>query len=79
MYDDEKKNVILMGSMHHHKKRDDTLGQERKPDIITFYKSTKGGVDVVDMMMYKCKFSRNCGRWHPTFVFALLRFTCVNS
>ena len=45
--------------MHHDKKIDKATGEGKKPEIITFYNSTKGGVDVVDMMMDKCSFSRN--------------------
>ena len=54
----EQKNVLI-SSMHHDKKIDKATGEGKKPETITFYNSTKGGVDVVDMMMDKCSFSRN--------------------
>ena len=55
----KKKNVVLISSMHHDKTIGKATGEDKKPEIITFYNSTKGGVDVVDMMMDKCSLSRN--------------------
>ena len=75
----KKKNVVLISSMHHDKKIDETTGEERKPDIITFYNSTKGGVDVVDMMMDEYSVFRNSRRWPLTVFFALLNISSVNS
>ena len=39
--------------MHNDDKIDPATGDDKKPEIITFYNSTKGGVDVVDMMVDK--------------------------
>jgi len=75
----KKKNVVLISSMHHDKKIDETTCEERKPDIITFYNSTKGGVDVVDMMMDEYSVSRNSRRWPLTVFLALLNISSVNS
>ena len=47
----KKKNVVLISSMHQDKKIDEATGGDKKPEIISFYNSTKGGVDVVDIMM----------------------------
>ncbi|XP_042856157.1 uncharacterized protein LOC122242824 [Penaeus japonicus] len=74
-----KKNVVLISSMHRDKKIDEATGEDKKPEIITFYNSTKGGVDVVDMMMDKYSVSRNSRRWPLTVFFALLNISCVNS
>ena len=74
----KKKNVVLISSMHQDKKIDEPTGEDKKPEIITFYDSTKGGVDVVDMMMDKYSFSRNSRRWPVTVFFALLNISCVN-
>ncbi|KAF2902005.1 hypothetical protein ILUMI_04180 [Ignelater luminosus] len=38
------------GSSHHSDKINKCTGDERKPEIITFYNSTKGAVDVVDYL-----------------------------
>lgn len=47
-----KKNkcVILSATMHHDDKLDDTTKERRKPETITFYNKTKGGVDTSDKM-----------------------------
>ena len=74
----KKKNVALISSMHQDKKIDEPTGEDKKPEIITFYDSTKGGVDVVDMMMDKYSVSRNSRRWPVTVFFALLNISCVN-
>ena len=55
----KKKNVVFISSMHQDKKIGEATGEDKKSEIITFYNSTKGGVDVVDMMMDKCSLSRN--------------------
>ena len=75
----KKKNVLLISSMHHEGKIDQDTDDEKKPEIITFYNATKGGVDVVDMMMGKYSVSRNSRRWPLTLFFALLNISCVNS
>lgn len=58
----KKNNVVLVSSMHHDDRIDEATGDAKKPEIITFYNSTKGGVDVVDMMMDKYSVSRNSRR-----------------
>lgn len=75
----KKNNVVLVSSMHHDDRIDEATGDAKKPEIITFYNSTKGGVDVVDMMMDKYSVSRNSRRWPLTVFFALLNIVCVNS
>ena len=65
--------------MHHEGKIDQDTDDEKKLEIITFYNATKGGVDVVDMMMDKYSVSRNSRRWLLTLFFALLNISCVNS
>ena len=59
----KKKNMVLLCSQHHDDKIDQATGDDKKPEIITFYNSTKGGVDMVDVMMDKYSVSRNSRRW----------------
>ncbi|CAH2006847.1 unnamed protein product [Acanthoscelides obtectus] len=47
----KNRSVILLSTMHHDKSVSDT---NRKPEIIEFYNSTKGGVDSLDQ---KCAVS----------------------
>ncbi|XP_046976366.1 piggyBac transposable element-derived protein 4-like [Vanessa cardui] len=45
-----KKVVLLLSTLHNDNKIDETTGAAQKPEIITYYNGTKGGVDVVDQM-----------------------------
>ncbi|XP_076066128.1 uncharacterized protein LOC143039769 [Oratosquilla oratoria] len=64
--------------MHHDDKMYQATGDDKKPEIITFYISTKGGVDVIDMMTDKYSVSRNNRRWPLTVFFVLLNIVCIN-
>ena len=75
----KKKNVVLISSMHQDKKIDEATGEDKKPEIITFYNSTKGDVDVVNMMMNKYSVSRNSRCCPLTVFFALLNISYINS
>ncbi|KAF9414294.1 hypothetical protein HW555_007772 [Spodoptera exigua] len=50
----------------------DESGDQRKPSIITFYNSTKSGVDVVDKLARTYDVTRNCKRWPLTVFFSML-------
>lgn len=43
-------NVLLASSMHFDDAVDETTGDATKPEIITFYNSTKDGVDILDQL-----------------------------
>ena len=75
----QKKNVVLYSSMHHDDKIDPESGDTKKPEIITFYNSTKGGVDMVDQMAGKYDTSRNSRRWSLTVFYALLNVFTINA
>ena len=74
-----KKNVVLFSSMHHDDKIDPESGDLKKPEIITFYNSTKGGVDMVDQMAGEYDTSRNSRRWSLTDFYALLNVSTINA
>ncbi|KAJ4429409.1 hypothetical protein ANN_21567 [Periplaneta americana] len=44
----KKKVVLLLSTMHHTDEIDPDSEESRKPYMLTFYNSTKGGVDMVD-------------------------------
>ena len=75
----QKKNVVLFSSMHHDDKIDPESGDTKKPEIITFYNSTKGGVDMVDQMAGKYDTSRNSRRWSLTVFYTLLNVSTINA
>lgn len=44
------KVVLVASTLHHDKSIDPSTGHKRKPEMITFYNSSKEGVDIVDQM-----------------------------
>ena len=62
----------------HHSKNDDI--ETGKPEIITFYNSTKGGVDGLDQKCANYSSSRRTKRWPLAIFFTLVDVACgVNS
>lgn len=76
-----KKNkvVLLMSSLHHDDNIDESTGDDQKPEIITYYNSTKSGVDVVDELCATYDVSRNSKRWPLTIFFAMLNISGINA
>lgn len=75
-----KKNkvVLLMSSLHHDSSIDDSTEERRKPEINTFYNTTKGGVDVVDEMCSSYNVSRNSKKWPKTIFYNMLNIAGIN-
>ena len=73
----KNKSVVLLSSMHHAK--DISNEDHRKPEIILFYNSTKGGVDTVDQMVryYSCRIKTS--RWPLAFFMNCLDIAAVNA
>lgn len=46
----KKKVILLLSTLNDDNKIDETTGAAEKPEIITYYNGTKGGVGVVDQM-----------------------------
>ncbi|XP_026323950.1 piggyBac transposable element-derived protein 4-like [Hyposmocoma kahamanoa] len=76
-----KKNkvVIAMSTMHHDNSIDQSTGEKNKPEIITFYNSTKAGVDVVDELSASYNVSRNSKRWPMTLFYGILNMASINA
>jgi D-arabinose 1-dehydrogenase-like Zn-dependent alcohol dehydrogenase len=53
------KVLLLVSTMHNDDKIDETTQHLRKPEIITTYNLTKGGVDTVDQLCATYDVSRN--------------------
>lgn len=75
----KNKNVLLLSTLHHTDTIDESTGDQRKPEIITFYNLTKGGVDVADELSSNYNVSRNSRRWPLTIFFSLLNTSSINS
>lgn len=74
-----RKNVILVSTLHNNNTIDPDSEEKRKPEIITFYNSTKGGVDTVDKMCATFNVSRNIKRWPMIIFFTMLNVAGINS
>lgn len=68
-----------MSTLHHDDKIDDTTGHQKKPEMITFYNSTKAGVDVVDELCASYSVSRNSKRWPMTIFYGMLNIAAINA
>lgn len=75
----KNKNVILVSSMHESDDIDAESGDRRKPEVITFYNMTKGGVDVVDKMKSEYTVARIGNRWPLALFYGLLDVAGINS
>lgn len=75
----KKKVVLLLSTLHNDNKLDETTGAAEKPEIITFYNGTKGGVDVVDQMKEEYSVGRMTRRWPMRLFFSILNIAGINS
>lgn len=73
----KKKTVTLLSTMHQSDSIDPT-SEASKPEILTFYNLTKGGVDVVDEMKNEYSISRVSRRWPLTLFFSMLNIGGIN-
>lgn len=73
------RNVVLISSLHHDDTIDISTAEAAKPEIITFYNATKGGVDNLDKLCATYDVARNTRRWPMVIFYALLNMAGVNS
>ncbi|XP_026476242.1 piggyBac transposable element-derived protein 4 [Ctenocephalides felis] len=73
------KTVILVSTLHEDKSVNIETGYKTKPNIITFYNETKGGVDTVDKMCESFNVARNVRRWPMVIFFAMLNMSGINA
>ena len=73
------KNVILASSLHHDDRIDPSTEPQCKPEIITFYNQTKGGVDTLDKLSATYDVARNTRRWPMVVFYAMMNMAGVNS
>lgn len=55
------KSVVLLSTMHH--TNDVIIEDSSKPEVITYYNKTKGGVDSLDQMVHTNSCKRKTRRW----------------
>ena len=76
-----KKNklFLLLSSMHNDDKIDESTVDAKKPEMITCYSKTKGGVDVVDKLCASYICARNTRRWPMVIFYSILNVGGINS
>lgn len=70
---------MLVSTMHNTDSIDASSGEACKPEVLTFYNLTKGGVDVHDEMKGSYSVARTSNRWSLTIFFSLLNTAGINS
>ena len=65
--------------MHYDADIDPVSGDKNKPAIITYYNSTKGGVDTNDQLCGTYNVGRRTKRWPLALFFHFLNVTCINA
>lgn len=73
------KCVIVVSSLHNDNAIDPETAEKKKPEIITFYNKTKGGVDTTDKLCASYNVARNVRRWPMVVFFAILNMCGINS
>lgn len=69
----------MISTLHNDDRIDPTTGTNAKPEIITFYNKTKGGVDVVDRLKEEYSVARVACRWPLRLFFTILNIAGINS
>lgn len=72
----KSKAVVLVSSMHYSAQ---TNTETKKPEIIMYYNSTKGGVDSLDQKCALYSVIRRTKRWPTVLFYAILNISSVNS
>ena len=75
----KNKAVVLLSTMHNDAAIDECSGDQRKPEIITFYNLTKGGLDGLDQMCATYNVGRRTRRWPLAIFFHLVNVAAVNA
>lgn len=70
------KAVLMISTMHSDKKID---AVSKKPEVVLFYNSTKGGVDSFDQMAHNYTTSRKTRRWPLRHFYGMLHQAGINS
>lgn len=75
----QKKAVVLLSTMHNDNAIDETTGSSKKPEIVTFYNATKGGVDCNDKLCATYNVGRRTKRWPLALFFHLVNVSGINA
>lgn len=75
----KSKAVIILTTMEFGREIDESTGEKKKPAMITFYNSTKGGVDTNDQMCANYNVGPRTKRWPLAIFFHLINLSAINA
>ena len=75
----KNKNVVLLSTKHKDANIDEDTMEKQKPEIITFYNRTKGGVDTLDQLCSLYGVERKTRRWPMVIFYSILNIAGVNA
>ncbi|XP_044742586.1 piggyBac transposable element-derived protein 4-like [Chrysoperla carnea] len=75
----KNKNVLVLSTLHYSNQIDANSGEKMKPEMITFYNSTKGGVDTVDELKGIYTTARETKRWPMVIFYSFLNISGINA
>ncbi|XP_035227219.1 uncharacterized protein LOC118199458 [Stegodyphus dumicola] len=72
-----KTNIVILSTMHSNVFVDDSI--KKKPNTVTYYNSTKCGIDVADQMLRKYSTSSGSRRWPVHVFYNVLDIAALNA
>lgn len=75
----KNKSVLVLSTMHDTDDIDESTGDKKKPDVVTFYNMTKVGVDLLDQLCQKNDVARNSRRWPMVLFYNLVNISAINA
>lgn len=77
----KSKSVVVLSTMHNDSAIDQSefRREKKKPEIITFYNTSKGGVDSNDQLCSNYNVGRRTNRWPLAIFYHILNITGINS
>ena len=75
----KNKAVLLVSSMHPDNSINPLTNESKKPSLITFYNSTKSGVNIVDQLCRNYTVQRKTSRWLMVIFYSILNVTRINT
>jgi hypothetical protein len=70
------KSIIVLSTMYHSEFADQ---KSNKPEMISFYNSTKSGIDTLDMKCSNYSGNRRTRRWPLAIFYYLISVSCSNA
>lgn len=74
----KSKVVLLVSSFHHDATMDLKIAEKPKPEMVSFYNSTKTGVQVVDKLIKMFDVRNYCRSWPHIILYTMMNVATIN-